>query len=86
MKNATQLTFILLNEVKKNIIYLIAIIYKLNEQNNFDNEKLNIKSSSKLLIKTFKKKLNVKSTKIFIIKVSNLLRQIKNAYKHDNVI
>ena len=60
--------------MKKDMIYLIAILYKLNEQNNLDDEKSNIKSSSKLLIKTFKKKLNVKSKKTFVIEVSNLLR------------
>ena len=86
MKNATQLIFMLLNEMRKDVIYLITIMYELNEQNDFDNKKLNIKSSSRPLIKAFKKKLNVESTKIFTIKASNLLRQIKSVYKYDNVI
>ena len=72
--------------MRKNIIYLIAIIYELNEQNNLDNEKSNIKSLSKFLIKIFEKKSNVELTKVFIIEISNLLRQIKSAYKHDNII
>ena len=72
--------------MKKDIIYLITIIYKFNKQNDLDNEKLNIKLLSRFLIKAFKEKLNVKSTKVFVIKISNLLRQIKNVYKYNNVI
>ena len=72
--------------MRKDIIYLIAIMYELNEQNNLDNEKSNIKSLSRFLIKIFEKKSNVELTKVFIIEISNLLRQIKSAYKHDNII
>ena len=76
----------LLNEVKKDITYLIAIMYELSEQNNLDDEKSNIKSSSRSLTKAFKKELNVKSKKTSAIETSNLLHQIKNAYEHDDVI
>ena len=74
MKNVAQLALMLLNEMKKDVIYLITIMYELNKQNDFDDEKLNVKSLSKSLIKTFKKKLNVELTKVFAIKASNLLR------------
>ena len=76
----------LLNEMRENVIYLIAIMYELNEQNNFDNEKLNVKSLSRFLIKTFEKKSNVELTKTFVIEISDLLRQIKSVYKHDDII
>ena len=56
------------------MIYLIAILYELNEQNDFDNEKLNVKSLSRFLIEAFKKKSSVELKKIFVIKTSNLLR------------
>ena len=38
------------------------------------------------MIKFFKKELNVESTKVFIIKILNLLRQIKSVYKHNDII
>ena len=61
--------------MKENVICLIAIIYDLSEQNDFNNEKLNIKSLLRgFLIRTFKKKLNIKLIKAFIIETSNLLR------------
>ena len=72
--------------MRENVIYLIAIMYELNEQNNFDNEKLNVKSLSRFLIKTFEKKSNVELTKTFVIEISDLLRQIKSVYKHDDII
>ena len=73
MKNAIYITSLLFNEMKKNLIYLTTIIYKFNEQNFLNNEELNIKLLLKSLIETFKEKSNIESTKIFIIKISNLL-------------
>ena len=56
------------------MIYLIMIIYEFNEQNDFNNEKLNKKSLLReFLIKTFKEKLNIKLSKVFAINASNLL-------------
>ena len=72
--------------MRENVIYLIAIMYELNEQNNFDDEKLNVKSLSRFLIKTFEEKSNVELTKTFVIEISDLLRQIKSVYKHDDII
>ena len=64
------------------MIYLIIIIYELNEQNDFNNKKLLLK----FLVKTFREKSNIELTKIFVIEISNLLRRIKNAYKHDDIL
>ena len=66
--------------------YLIIIIYKFNEQNDLNNKKLNIKLLLKILIKTSQKKSNIELTKIFIIKILNILRRIKNVYEYNNII
>ena len=76
----------LFNKIKKNVTFLIAIIYEFNEQNDLNNKKLNKKLLLRFLTKKIRKKSNIKSTKKFIIKISNLLRRIKNAYKHDDII
>ena len=86
IKYAIQLTFLFLDEIKRSVTYLIAIIYEFNKQNNPNNEKSNIKLLLKFLIKAFREKSNIELTKIFIIEISNLLRRIKNVYKHDNII
>ena len=86
IKNVIYITFLLFDEMKKSLIYLIAIMYEFNKQSSLNNKKSNIKLSLKFLIKISREKSNIKSIKIFIIKISNLLRQIKKIYKHDDII
>ena len=38
------------------------------------------------MIKIFRKKSNIESKEVFTVEVSNLLRQIKKIYEHDNII
>ena len=61
-------------------------MYKLSEQNNPNNEKSSVELSLRPLAEASKKKSNIESKEAFIAEASNLLRQIKSAYKHDDTI
>ena len=54
-----QLVFLLLNEIKKDVVYLIIMIYEFNERNNINNEKFNEKSLLKISIVEFNKRNNI---------------------------
>ena len=59
--------------MKISVIYLAFIIYELNEQNNLNNRKLNIKLLLNPLIKVFKEKFNFKLIETSIINIQRLL-------------
>ena len=85
IKNEIKLTFMLMNENEKNVVTLIVMIYELNEEKSFANEKLIEKSFVKNIFEnfSFNEKLFEKSSKKNITFQSNFMKRIKVAYLND---
>lgn len=86
VRHAAQLASLLVDGVSGSAIYLAAILYELSEQDDPNDEESSVESSLGPLADDSREESSVESTEDSAAETSDLLRRIKDAYEHDNVI
>ena len=86
MRNAIKLVFILMNEILKNFVNLIVMIYDLNEKKLLENDK-SMQNHSRLLLRKYQTKRNYAKFSIeFLIAQSKFMKRILATYLEDIVL